>query len=144
VRKKHPNCSIRINVMDQYWTNGDPLATTIPCPLMLFVCQRGEAIRGCVHGSAKRGDFSIHVIGCMHAIRPVDSFNFFVFLQWVIDWSCSILLIAASEKGVAGANCLALPPVGCSQGNRIRKYFAREESGQRTGDCKRLWSSLGN
>jgi hypothetical protein len=23
-----------------------------------------------VHGSAKRGDFSIHFIGCMHGIRP--------------------------------------------------------------------------
>jgi hypothetical protein len=63
----------------------------------------------------------------MHAWNPTPLILliFFVFLQWVIDWSCSILLIAASEKGAAGANCPALPPVVCSQGNRIRKYFAR-------------------
>lgn len=79
------------------------MPTAPPGHPMFVLCRRGEAIRGCMHGSTERSDFSIHYIGRMHGIRPL----FFVFIPWVIDLPCSILVITASEKGAAGANCPA-------------------------------------
>jgi len=70
------------SILNKWWFTGHCHSMPIRC---LFLCQRGEAIRGCVHGSAKRGDFSIHVIGCMNGIWPQVIVLLFSLLQWVID-----------------------------------------------------------